>query len=238
MNVCEFPGCEMVRRYRNPDYCSAHYRRAKSGSDMNAMYRPRVERQQCSVDGCERPGRMRAALDSDWCCDMHYARWTRHGSFGRPEKIYGQGRCKGVCSIDGCERPAGRRHDSTGLCHMHLDRLRRKGEVGPAEALIAPPGSGHTDALGYRSLPGSNGKNGRVREHRWVMEQALGRPLESWENVHHKNGIRDDNRPENLELWVVHQPKGQRATDLAEWVVDHYPHLVVEAQQNRQLRLA
>jgi len=51
-------------------------------------------------------------------------------------------------------------------------------------------------------------------QHRQVMERMLGRPMRRSESVHHKNGIRDDNRPENLELWIGPIRHGARASDL------------------------
>ncbi len=50
-------------------------------------------------------------------------------------------------------------------------------------------------------------------EHRVVLSQVLGRPLLLTEQVHHRNGIKTDNHPDNLELWTRSHPYGQRVSE-------------------------
>ncbi len=79
---------------------------------------------------------------------------------------------------------------------------------------IAKKGTGNVNPHGYKRFR-VNGKT--ILEHVAIMSAHLGRPIIKGETVHHKNGIRNDNRIENLELWVHGQPKGQRVLDLLKW---------------------
>lgn len=79
------------------------------------------------------------------------------------------------------------------------------------------------DKVGYvqvRTVSGNGSKGKYTYEHRLVMEQIIGRPLVKGETVHHKNGIRNDNRPENLELWSEAQPYGQRVEDKVAYAIE------------------
>ena len=75
----------------------------------------------------------------------------------------------------------------------------------------------HKKGYVMHKVPGHPKNNGYVFEHILVMEEALGRLLLPGENVHHINGVRDDNRLENLELWIRPQPIGIRAKDAVAW---------------------
>lgn len=78
---------------------------------------------------------------------------------------------------------------------------RQKGKDGYIRVLVP-------DDSPFASM--RHGKARTVLEHRLVMAEDLGRPLFPYEVVHHINGVKDDNRRENLELWEQSHPPGQR----------------------------
>jgi HNH endonuclease len=119
------------------------------------------------------------------------------------------------CSVVNSE---GKRCDgivkSQGLCPGHYFRWL-KGDV-KADIPLRVRAENGSGALsdGYRRHSRGGRRTG---EHRFVMEEIIGRELLPGETIHHKNGIRDDNRPENLELWSTSQPYGQRVEDKLAW---------------------
>lgn len=130
---------------------------------------------------------------------------------------------EGPCAVKGCEDAAVTR----GWCGRHYQRWQ---EYGDPEAPMRRARAGEstkrwTNASGYVLI---RLRGNTVLEHRHVMEEKLGRELRPGETVHHVNGIRTDNRPENLELWVSTR-SGQRVVDLVAFVVERYRSEVLAA---------
>ena len=175
----------------------------------------------CAIGGCADPARKRG-----WCL-FHYDRWRRLGDplLGGPRRR-APGSSSVLCTVINCAKPA----YAADMCSMHYSRKRIHGDE--------HGGLWHQDGRSKQWSVGKNGyvvrwepmslhasSGGLVYQHRQIIGDALGRRLLPSESVHHKNGNRADNRPENLELWVKAQPAGQRVDDLIEFarqILDRY----------------
>lgn len=98
-------------------------------------------------------------------------------------------RARPACKIEGCERE----HAARGMCSLHYYRVKKTGSAGTAALQKAPAGTGSKTAQGYIRY------GSKLRPmHALIAERAMGKKLPAGAQVHHVNGIKDDNRPENL----------------------------------------
>jgi len=96
-------------------------------------------------------------------------------------------------------------------------------------------GNGWINASGYREIR-VNGKT--TKEHRHIMEQHLGRKLLATELVHHKNGIKTDNRIENLEIqeWDEHTIEHHKGSTRSEYTKQTMKVLANFREENKSLK--
>lgn len=149
-----------------------------------------------------------------------------------------------TCPDPYCKNPR-RPADHRGLCstcygrHYRLGTLEIAAQKPMTSAEVWARRHGDSALTGRKVYSNSTGyasiwlDTKWVVEHRHVMEEHLGRKLVKGENVHHINGVRDDNRIENLELWHRTQPSGQRVSELVDYLLSNHYDLLMEAIRDK-----
>lgn len=197
--TCGFPPCD--RGVTAKGLCGGHYQQQWQGRDLTPL-QPKAVLGVCRFEDCDKKSHR---LDDDMCYPH-----SKQRDEGRPLTSLTR------CVIEECAGRPAARGPAQGACrdHAYMHARRHLPPRAPGRKRVALP-------KGYRTVkahghPNARSKD-RIFEHVLVMSEVLGRPLREGENVHHKNGVRHDNRPENLELWVTNQPSGQRPQDLVAW---------------------
>ena len=152
-------------------------------------------------------------------CKKHNQRRYKTGSIELGPRVAWNKSEIEVCVMDDCDK----KHIAKGFCSKHYRSFKAWVDKDRSIEKRSKRTTSE-DKNGYVLLYMPDHPNssvyGHYSEHRLVMEQTIGRILAKGENVHHKNGIRNDNRPENLELWSSRQPKGQRVEDKVEYAME------------------
>lgn len=137
-----------------------------------------------------------------------------------------------MCKNKKCK--SGRPVYSKGYCSRCYNRQYKHGDPNAVLKRGTKPKDGHK--LKYVFVWDKRIKN-NTGIHRILMENFLGRNLIRGETVHHINGVTDDNRIDNLELWSSSQPAGQRVEDKVNWAIEllnlYRPEALTASYANR-----
>jgi hypothetical protein len=235
---CSFQGCDkpMVAK----GYCPGHYKQWRKGKPLRPL-RPFYSKEgpfgkEGTCRFCDLPqvksGEWEPCLEvrrtGGWCAG-HAAQYYEKRPLAPLRKR------RTGCDYPSCEKP----HHCRGFCAGHYRQLQTGRPLRP----LNQRKGWFKSSVGYVYIwdpdhPNAS-KHGYVAEHTRVMSQLLGRALLPWEEVHHRNRRRDDNHPENLELWARgKQPPGARVSDLLEeaWRIIHLYGSVGIPESNEQLR--
>lgn len=214
MNKCKHGGCD--KRIKALGLCSFHYYRLKAGASLDAPKWFARGPLECSIEECVEDAIARKL------CQVHYRRLMSGRDMGAPivkQKPNGVPESTLECSIEWCTTP----RMAKGLCSMHRWRKKHGKDMNKppkgSEGWVGEPypnGDGYM-FIAYRPVGGETVFTGH---HRYVMSKRIGRELLPHETVHHINGVRDDNRIENLELWSSSHPRGQRVEDKTGWAIE------------------
>lgn len=211
--MCSIENCHNTSRGAK-GFCQRHYKRYKAYGNAEAPRPARAKKVKpiCSVEGCE------ITYHALGLCPKHLARFKRTGDTSVVLKVskYDDTQCTII--LEDAKR-CRNRVNSKGMCVKHYNAWVRhndplfvaeKADRNPKNYIPVKAPDGHPNAT----------SDGKILEHRLVMSEHLGRPLEKGENVHHINGNRHDNRLENLELWSSVQPVGQRVEDKVNYALE------------------
>lgn len=208
---CSIEGC--LRFSKAHGYCNSQYERLRNARSLDEQTPIRNRGNYGKVCAVERCGRKHK---SHSYCGGHYYRLRKWGDVQENAPL--RDHLSKCCSVEGCASPK----KALNLCNKHYSKLKKYHDpLYGKQAEKGFVGKRYTDKYGYAfvylPVEGKCVKYMYVSEHRFVMEQKLGRKLLPGETVHHLNGNRQDNRPENLELWVYPQKPGLRVRDLIRW---------------------